>query len=213
MRVDWMVKAAAVLAIVALAPAAFAQWNLSWYVDTEEGSGNLVIDDATSNPVLEGGAVYLIADTNGDGFQGLTANGAFVSADDQLVLVNESPTEIVRGQMGENDIMFNPQGDGEFNFVHSLSDDLAATGNVELYALAFNTWVDYNSGVSRFMGNALWGVSVDSFNVASVTQDEYMDFGQSAWSTDTQLIPEPATVAMMVAGLGGVMAYRRKKKS
>ena len=210
MRLHWTVKAAMAMALLAMAPAAFAQWDLNWYVDPQSGSSNLIWVDPDGIPasmdeylVPEGSAVYLMS-AGADGIvDGIDANGNILGDDFVMILYNGG---IARVPVGEQDWPFNPQGPGEFNQTSTLQDpDNMGT----LYALAFNTWVAYSGG--QFVGFGLWGAS----GTYNPTGDPFQtwDAGSSAWTLNNQIVPEPATVAMMLAGVGGVLAYRRRRAS
>ena len=204
MKCHWTVKAAAVVAILAMAPAAFAEWDLNWYADLNEVS-EAILDSDGITPIAEGGVVYLIWDVNGDGIQGINADGTMV-ADDVVVLLDGG--EVARVPIGQDDFPpFNDQGPGEFNRTSTLADTYQGEN---LYAIAFNTWVAYSGG--QFVGFGLWGATPVGYTPDGTAVQEW-DAGDNPWTTDQQLIPEPATVAMMVAGIGGMMAYRRKRKS
>ena len=210
MKLHWTVKAAAVLAILAVAPAAFAEWELNWYADADVGVGNLILQSDGITPVPEGGAVYLIYSADGVA-DGIDPNTGALLGGDQIVMLDGGG--LARVAVGDYDqLPFNPQGPGEFNAgIQTISDATPNDGTGMLYAIAFQNWVAYGGGV--FVGFSPFGISGSTYTTTGAAAGQFWDAGNAAWQMNNQLIPEPATVAMMVAGIGGMMAYRRKRKS
>jgi len=211
MRIHWMVRAAMVMVLFAMAPAAFAQWDLNWYVDPESGSANLIWVDPDGIPssgdeylVPEGSAVYLMS-AGADGIvDGIDQYGNILGDDYVLILYSGG---VARATVGEHDWPpFNLQGPGEFNQTSTLQN---ANNLGTLYAIAFDTWVAYSGG--QFVGFGLWGAS-GTYNPDGDPFQTW-DAGSSAWTLNNQIVPEPATVAMMLAGIGGVLAYRKRRGS
>ena len=193
---------------------AMAQFNLNWYADTFFG-GN-IIQDSTLAPLAQGNVIYLMY-AGGDGLiNGLETvdigTSGTVLGDDRVV-VFEATGNSVRATVGDVDWTFpipESKDAGEFNETANGIEQILESGAV-LYAIAFDNPVGYN-GTDRFLGNGYWGAS-GTFTTTGVL-DQVWDAGAApGWVTDQAMVPEPTTVALMIAGLAGVVAYRRKRSA
>ena len=203
-------KGVLVVALALLASStAMAQWTLTWYVSPEQSGGtpdltNTIIDNTGAAQLDVGDQVYLVyagADGIVQGIDALTGN---ILGDDVVVsLYGGGYGEASIGDVDQ--LPFDPQGPGEFYQASSMLDSLDSG---TFYAVAFETPVTYVSGDNRFqtLGQNYFGVS--GTYTATGAPSEVWDVGP--FQTSTSLIPEPATIALMAAGMGGVMAYRRK---
>jgi len=193
---------------MALTTGAFAQWTLSWYVDTENGSTGLVTQQDGITPMTAGMPVYLMMD-GGDGFIGdgtsaLDVNGNVLGDDVVVVLFGGG---YAAGSIGQIDFPpFNNQGNGEFFAASSIQD---AYQNQDLFAIAFNNFVAYDSMNNRFVGSASFFGSSSMWYGHTTAPNQYWD--ATGWSANTPMVPEPATMALMGAGLAGILAYRRRR--
>lgn len=205
MRLRSIVRGGTVLCAVLVASMAFGQWTLTWYVDPYNGSTTLV-GDSVGAPMPEGNPVYLVQAAGGP--PGLDANG-FLQGGDAVVTLFGGGSAVAT--IGDVDQMpFNPQGPGEFYEVSTLDDALQGQS---FYIIAFDGAVNFNPGTGQFLppsGTVNWGVG--STFAAGVGPNQFATFDGPA-STPNPLVPEPTTVALMVAGLGGVVAYRRRRNA
>ena len=199
-------RAAAVLVVAALSTTAFAQWSFEWYVDPDVGGPGLIVDNlAVPVAADSGNYVYLIHDVDSDGLDfGSPAVWDGVLTDDD-VIVQVWSGAWAGGEIGTDDLFLNPQDAGEVHKT-SILDETVYTG--DLYAVAFDGPVNV-LGQQTFSGFGWYGVSA-----GSTTLDNPIDsWNIGGFNTPNQLIPEPTTVALMVLGLGGVIAYRRKRSA
>ena len=203
---------AAVLAIAALSTTALAQWSFEWYVDEQLGAlGDLIYDDTGITPLTAdaGNFVYLIHDAGGDGIDmPLGGTGLWdgtLMDDDTIVQAWGGGWANV--EVGQDDAsLFVPQTDGEIHATHTLDESIYGVGN--LWAVAFNGTVNV-LGNQTFAGQGWYG-----FSAGSTTLNQNFDtWNAGSFAADQPLIPEPTTVALMIAGLGGVVAYRKKRQA
>ena len=123
--------------------------------------------------------------------------------DDVIVQVWSGPW--ARGEVGTDDLFLNNQDAGEVHKT-SILDETVYTGDI--WAIAFDGPVNV-LGSQTFSGFGYYGVSS-----GSTTLDNPIDsWNIGGFQTTNQLIPEPTTVALMLAGLAGVVAYRRRKSA
>lgn len=202
-------KAATLLMVIAVSTAAFAQWSFEWYVDPDVGSSGTFVDDLGVDVAADSGNyVYLIHDAGNDGidvFSGGTFDGWDGSLTDDDTIVQLWGGGWARGEVGSDDLLLNDQLDGEVHLT-SILDETVYTGTI--WAIGFNGPVSV-AGVQSFSGMAWYGISG-----GSTTLNQPID----SWNIDTlqttnTMIPEPTTVALMVLGMAGVVAYRRKRSA
>ena len=201
-------RAAVVLMVAALSTTAFAQWSFEWYVDPTVGAPGDLIEDVLTNPVTAdaGNYVYLIHDPDGDGidFGGTGVWDGMLTGDDTIVQLWGGGW--ARGEIGTDDLLFNDQLDGEVHKTSVLDESVYSVGN--LWAVAFDGPVSV-VGAQTFSGFGYYG-----FSSGSTQLDDPIDsWSIGSISANQPLIPEPTTVAMMIAGLGGVIAYRKRRSA
>lgn len=183
---------------------AFAQFSFNWYVDDGFGSPGYVTDSDTVTRLAQGLPVYLMWAGNNGTVEGINSLGQ-IQGDDAVALLDMGGT--AQGSIGDVDFFpFAMRDEGEFYLDHTL----AATyeSGAFLYVLAFNSAVSYN-GVDAFLGTGYYGVSTAYLTDGNLVQTN--DF--LGWSTSNALIPEPTTLALLGAGLAGIVAYRRKRQT
>ena len=200
------IKAAALVGLMIASSVGLAQWDLTWYVDVEQG-GSQILDSFGAN-LPEGNVVYMLY-VGGNGFgDGLNLDGSLVDPSEYVIVLDPSVGGgWTTATIGETDFLpFNPQLDGEFLQTSTLQDGDAG---LDVYAIAFDVPVTYSG--AGFVGSGYFGVSPGTYTLSGLHGDSWDASG--AWQTDQQFVPEPTTVALMIAGLGGVVAYRKKRRS
>ena len=202
MKKTSVVRAVAICAGIMLSCMAFAEWNLTWYCDPYPLAAP-VITDNMAVPVVAGMPVYLLSAGADNVVQGVD-NMGYVLGDD--VVVSLYGSGYATATIGSLDFPWDPQVDGEFYRSQTIADSTAPNRN--LYAIAFNAPVPYQAGSNRFYGSGWFGQSAVYAGTGAPSQVMAL----AGWSTGTQLlIPEPTTIALLGAGLAGIVAYRRKR--
>lgn len=212
MRLRSTIRGATVLCALLVASMAFGQWTLTWFIDPDNGSTGLANGQlGPGNPLPEGSPVYLIQQAGGAP-AGLDPNGFLQGGDTVVALFGGGQANVDVGDVDQ--LPFNPQGPGEFYQVSTLDDSLLSQ---TFYVIAFDDAINYNSGTGQFLpgivGTVYWGMTApgDVFT-AGVGPNQFADFTQIL-NTPNPLVPEPTTIALMVAGLGGVVAYRKRRSA
>ena len=199
------------VALMVLAPTiAQAEWNFTWYVNDASGT-NLVWNDlGVGNPLAEGNAVYLVSTGPNGTADGLNADGTFVDPGEYVVVLWGGGD--TTGQIGLVDNFLPPPldiGAGEFEYTSNIDDTQLLDPTV--YVISFDVAASYLGAGIGFSpttsGN--YGMSATTYTITGPNQSS--TFG--TWSTDQPIVPEPATIALMIAGLGGVAAYRKKRQA
>jgi hypothetical protein len=207
-----IVALVAVTAVAILSTTGQAEWAFSFAVNDGAGSTDIMYDSDGVSGLPQGNIVYLIGAGANDTPEGIDLNGNLLGDDYVVALFGGGDTTFT---VGDVDVPpFNMIDAGET----SESVDIEPTllqGSGWVYAIAFNTPVTYGGGA--FSGLGYWGTSADigvapdwdgEFMIQN-NNDSWVDNG--GWATDQPLVPEPTTVALMIAGVGGIVAYRRKR--
>jgi hypothetical protein len=200
---------AVAIALMVLAPIAQAEWNFTWYVNDTGGSPSFVFDSTGATWLPEGNIVYLVSTGPNGTPDGLNLDGTFVDPLEYVVVLWGGGD--TTATIGDVDVLPPPFDvhAGEFELTSTI--DETQLFDPIVYAISFDVPVSYlGAGVGFQVGTpGYFGVSGTTYNITGPN----LSWDAQGWSTNQPIVPEPTTIALMIAGLGGVVAYRKKRQA